>query len=64
MWIRQLVQAKGFIKEPKVGRARPPLDWGPFDEQVAQAKSAQDMAEVWGQLLLGVEFELQGRYDV
>eukprot|EP00959_Pyramimonas_sp_CCMP1952_P471350 9498281-Pyramimonas_sp.AAC.1 len=22
------------------------------------------MADVWGQLLLGIEFELQGRYDV
>ncbi|CAK0797763.1 unnamed protein product [Prorocentrum cordatum] len=64
LWTRQLEQAKGFTKETKVGCARPPPDWDPFKELVSQAQSAEDLAEVWDQLLLGVEFELQGRHDV
>ncbi|CAK0866815.1 unnamed protein product, partial [Prorocentrum cordatum] len=64
MWTRQLVQAKGFTKAPKVGCARPPPDWDPLLNQIRQVTSSEQMADVWDQLLLGIEFELQGRYDV
>ncbi|CAK0899848.1 unnamed protein product, partial [Prorocentrum cordatum] len=64
MWIRELVQPKGVSKAPNAECARPPSDLGPLRHRAQEAAAALDMAHVWGQLLLGIEFGLQGRFGI
>ncbi|CAK0807829.1 unnamed protein product [Prorocentrum cordatum] len=62
--VRRLVEPRGIRSPPASGCARFPPDWDPIMVVIQSATDSEGITRAWDVVLSGIEFELQGRYDL